>query len=158
MLNLIFHQHWISMVINHKDTAWNPILLLTLNLLAVFLLISWLYPTTRVWWDFIDFSIFNFFNNSLKTAKGWHTFWAISNWRFSDTPQFIMIFSIAFYWIFKQDKKFTKQRIMELLIFIVLCLSGLTRFTGVSPWWIIKQSFNSLHRSQDVSFNTLWKI
>jgi hypothetical protein len=46
------------MVINNKSTAWNPILLLTLNFLSVFLLISWLYPTTRVWWDFIDFSIF----------------------------------------------------------------------------------------------------
>ncbi|MBW1983923.1 MAG: hypothetical protein JRI53_04325 [Deltaproteobacteria bacterium] len=109
------------MVINHKNTAWNPILLITLNLLAAFFLISWLCPTTRVWWDFIDFSTFIFFNDSLKTGKGWQTFWAMCNWRLSDVPQFILIFGIALYWITKQDKESAKQRIIEYFIFIFLC-------------------------------------
>jgi len=104
-----------------ENRTWNPKLLITLNLLAAILLISWLWPTTRAGWDLIDFSVFTFFNNSLKTGKGWRTFWTIANWREADTPQFILIFSIAFYWIFKQDKTFAKQRIMEYFFFVLLC-------------------------------------
>jgi membrane-associated phospholipid phosphatase len=74
-----------------------------------------------MWWDGIDLSAFHFFNNSLKDGTKWQSFWAIANWRFSDTPQFILIFSIGYYWIFKQKKTVTKQRIMEYFIFIVLC-------------------------------------
>lgn len=109
--------------------------MITLNLLAAFLLISWMYPATRIGWDLIDFSIFKACNNSLKTGKGWQTFWAITNWRFFDTTQFFLVFGIAFYWIFKKDKTFAKQRIMEYFVFILLCF--FVNFTFKIALWIL---------------------
>ena len=122
-------------MIEPKKTNWNPALLITLNLLAVLLLISWLWPPTRVWLDFIDFSVFNIFNNSLKTGKVWQTFWAISNWRLFDIIQFVVVFGIAFFWFFENNKKFAKQRIIDYFIFILLCF--FITFTFKIVLWLL---------------------
>ncbi|MCJ7774198.1 MAG: hypothetical protein MUP22_13830 [Desulfobacterales bacterium] len=110
-------------MVKPKSTNWNPTLLIALNLLAAFLLISWIWPTTRIWWDLIDYSIFKACDNSLETGKTWQTFWAVTNWRLFDVTQFVLVFSIAFYWVFDKNKKFAKQRMMEFLFFILLCFS-----------------------------------
>ncbi len=105
-----------------KTTNWNPVLLITLNLLAAVLIISWIWSLTGYYWEAIDYSTFTFFNNSIKTGKEWQAFWAITNWRFFDTIQFVLIFSIAYIWIVEQNKKYANQRIMEFIFFILLCL------------------------------------
>jgi membrane-associated phospholipid phosphatase len=152
---------------DQNKSTWSPTLLIILNLLAACLLISWLLPTTRVWWDVVDFSIFNFFNNSLKSGKGWQTFWAITNWRLFDIIQFILVFGIAFYWVFERDKQFAKQRIMEFFYFVLLCyfinlifhialllldyrrlsptkiIDGAFRLSKTVTWLMIKDSSNT---------------
>ena len=154
-------------MIKPKNTNWNPTLLITLNLLAAFLFISWIWPTTRIFWDLIDFSIFEVCNNSLKTGKKWQTFWAVTNWRLFDITQFILIFGIAWYWIFRQDKNLSKQRMFELFFFILLCflvtfsfhkvllfldyrrlspskvIDGAFRLSKTVTWFMVKDSSNA---------------
>lgn len=115
-------------MLKKMESDWNPHLLIGLNFISALLLISWLWPVTRAAWDLIDISIFTNLNDSLKTGDKWQTLWAIANWRLSDVPQFILILSIAFYWIFKQNKKLSKERAIKFFIFIILCFSIYTCF------------------------------
>lgn len=127
---------------------------MTLHFFAALLIVSWVWPVTRAGWDAIDAVVFNIFNNSLRTGKNWQTFWAVTNWRFFDSIQFFLVFGIAFYWIFRQDKKSAKQRIVEYFFFILLCFAVNAVFKSalilfdcrrLSPTKIIEGAFRLSH-------------
>lgn len=134
-------------MLKQKKSDWNLLLLIVLNLTAILLLISWLWPATRVWWDCFDFSIFDGFNTILKEGEEWHTFWAITNWRFFDTIQFILVFGIAFYWIIDKDKKIAEQKLVEFLLLILLCF--LVNFAFKLVLWIL--DYNRLSPTKTIS-------
>jgi membrane-associated phospholipid phosphatase len=61
------------------------------HFVAFGLLISWLAPATRVFWDALDHEVFVLLNGSLSEPSGWSMFWAILNFRGADLLPLIVL-------------------------------------------------------------------
>ncbi|USE37135.1 phosphatase PAP2 family protein [Endozoicomonas sp. SCSIO W0465] len=51
-------------------------------LVAALIFSSWLFPPTRLIWNFVDYRVFSILNGSLANWPGAQTFWALMNYKF----------------------------------------------------------------------------
>ena len=54
------------------------------HLAVIILLVSWLLPVSRIWWDQLDVAVFRVLNGSLAYAEWWRVLWAFGNIRPAD--------------------------------------------------------------------------
>ena len=93
---------------------------LGLHCIAFFLLASWLFPPTRVYWDMLDVATFRFLNESVEAAPITQLFWAIANVKLVDI--FGAIYIVFFFLLYVFDDK---EKVLERLAqFFYLCIWG----------------------------------
>lgn len=71
------------MTLNNSN-GWRLTLLITANVLALLLMVSWLLEPTRGLWLALDEQLFWAMNRSLNWGEGWQRLWAIANNRAFD--------------------------------------------------------------------------
>jgi membrane-associated phospholipid phosphatase len=67
-----------------NSSGWRLALLIPANLLAILLILSWLFEPTRSLWLALDEQLFWAMNRSLNWGEGWQRLWAIANNRTFD--------------------------------------------------------------------------
>lgn len=70
--------------VHRIQARWRWPALIGLNLVAFALLLSWLSPSTRPYWEQLNLSLFQLLNGSLGHSSLWDGFWAISSIRIFD--------------------------------------------------------------------------
>lgn len=96
---------------------WKPFI--TLHLIALSLLASWLIPFTRTYWDMLDRSVFYWLNSGLEGKPITQIFWALANARIADA--FGALFMGTFFFLYVVDAK-REDRPARLAQFAYLCL------------------------------------
>ena len=74
--------------------------LLYCHLVILFLMGTFFWAPTRVYWDILDVAVFKFLNGTLKGNLGLQTFWALANHKLTDWVEdfiFIAFFGLAIY-------------------------------------------------------------
>jgi len=66
------------------NSDWRPAFLISANLLAFLLILSWLFEPTRTLWLALDEQLFWAMNHSLSWNETWQRLWAIANNRLFD--------------------------------------------------------------------------
>jgi len=62
---------------------------LSLQFIAVLLLVSWFWPTTQTIWMQFDYQVFDALNGSLQWGRAWQWFWGLTNCRPFDGVVFV---------------------------------------------------------------------
>ncbi len=99
-------------------TKWRWKNLVIFNLLAVLILASWLWQTTRQLWDTLDASVFHFLNAPLASNATWAKIWAISNIRPFDIGVGLIMLGL----LIKRDWVFTVDQVRRALLGLVALL------------------------------------
>lgn len=112
-----------------KNWQVRPLLMLHLSLGIVIL--SWIIPSTRFAWDYIDQKCFTFLHSWIQTSVFWQNFWAIANHKRVDWLHDIFMGSFFLYYIKKGGAILRVRRIAELIIsilcfFSVICIINKT--------------------------------
>lgn len=66
------------------EPGWRVKSLIRYHAVAAILILSWVWPTSRMWWDQLDEAAFALLNGSLRLGEGWQFFWALANTRLVD--------------------------------------------------------------------------
>ncbi len=108
------------------STNWRWKGILAFNLLAAFILATWLWQPTRQLWDAVDTSVFHWLNASLASNTTWAKIWAISNMRPFDIGVGILMIGLLIKrdWVFNGTQ--IRRALLALLALFVLLL--LVRF------------------------------
>ena len=105
------------------SAEWRWHKLITLNLLALFLLASWLWQPTRQLWDAVDASMFHLLNAPLATSSVWAHVWGIGNMRPVDAGVGLLLIGLLIRrgFIFTGNQSATQVR-RALFAFLALML------------------------------------
>ena len=108
------------------STTWRWKGILAFNLLAAFILATWLWQPTRQLWDALDTRLFHWLNASLAGSTTWAKVWAISNMRPFDIGVGILMLGL----LIKRDWAFNGTHIRRALLALIalLILLLLVRF------------------------------
>lgn len=90
--------------------------------IAAVLLASWLFPSTREYWDILDNTLFFALNGTLKSGETWQAIWAIANWRPFDIVAASLIAAISMAWVYRLDMNQRLAAISGLIILLLLIL------------------------------------
>ena len=129
-------------------------------LIGNFILLSWLYPVTREWWDAADRTVFFFLNCSIATPSTWSAMWALLNSRVMDLAPLILLlpFLLVPDLLIKRDKRI--HACFHLLIVLLILLVIRTIFEDtvealewrgkspsltLQPAYLLSEMYPSLH-------------
>ncbi len=96
------------------EPVWRMKTLVLSNLVAIILLVSWLLPLTRVWWDQLDVAVFQALNGSLAYAKWWQILWALGNIRLADVFFGAMMLLIILSWMWGRPREVQNMKVAAL--------------------------------------------
>lgn len=99
------------------------------HLAILFLLGTFLWSPTRVYWDILDVGLFKFLNSALKDRPWLQAFWALANHKLTDWVEdgiFIAFFAVAIYQAGRE------KRLQKLSQFIFCILFAATMIYGVN--------------------------
>lgn len=99
--------------------GWNLKILLLCHLAIAFLLGTFFWPETRVYWDKLDLACFQFLNGTLEGHRTWQVFWALANHKNADWVEDVVILGFFMTYIRAAHKSFRPRRIAELIFFIL---------------------------------------
>ena len=119
------------------STEWRWNKLITCNLLAFFILASWLWQPTRQLWDVLDASAFHQLNAPLANSQTWAKAWAISNMRPFDLSVGLIMLGLLIKrnWIFSGAKvRRAMLGLVTLLILLVLIRIGFDELLKILDW------------------------
>jgi len=103
---------------------WRPTLLVSGNLLALALMISWLFEPTRSLWLTLDANVFWAMNGSLNWGDTWQKIWAIANNRAFDLAAAISMLSLFALRALRDDPQQLNRYIaMGLFMFVTLVIA-----------------------------------
>jgi Kdo2-lipid A phosphotransferase len=114
---------------NNQSQSWNIKGLLFCHGLLAFLLITFFCPTTRVYWEKLDYLFFQWVNGSLKGRPYLQLFWGFANHRFADWLEDLVILIFFSCYFFKQPKEKRKTALIQIL-FIVLYTAAIIFFVN----------------------------
>jgi Kdo2-lipid A phosphotransferase len=111
--------------------SWNWKALILCHGIIVFLLITFLVPQLRPFWDSIDRATFTYLNQSLENRPYWQVFWALANHSTADWIEdiFILIFFIVY--IVRLTPKNRRRGIANLLfctVYIAMIILFVNRY------------------------------
>lgn len=111
------------------EKRWKLPQLIICHILIVFLLVTFFYPPTRVYWEMLDAAFFKWINGSLVGSKARQTFWACANHRWADWLEDVFI--LGFFIIFVRSlKQGTKLKGAAQLLFCVLYSAAILYFVN----------------------------
>ena len=125
------------MIEENDGCGWNIWWLITCQLSAVVLYLSWLVGPFRTYWDQLDRAVFLILNTSLDAGRGWQLFWAVANNRLFDLVAGILMLTIFLRYIFAENQKFVQNR-TAITIFIL--------FYSLAATLILKSTVCNLDR------------
>ncbi len=97
---------------------WKPFLFI--HTISIFLLATWLWPASFIYWKSLDVAAFQFLNLSLIDAPISQIFWAIGNVRAVDLIG--AIFMILFMALYASDVPVGKERTLRIAHAIFICI------------------------------------
>lgn len=163
-------------------SQWNLHGLLVTHVLALLLIISWLWTPTRKWWDVTDDRLFDLLNSSISHGSFWSQFWAIANMRVSDIPVAIIMGIIVIKRNFVFNGTSVRKALltlMSLLILMMVLRSGFNivlkqmdfyrysptllyentvRLSELFPEWNVKDSSRRSFPGDHASVILLWAL
>jgi membrane-associated phospholipid phosphatase len=92
------------------QSGWRLKSLIRFHLFAAALILSWLWPVTRAWWDQLDEVTFELLNGSLRLGEGWQFFWALANHRTVDLVSGGAWGLIVIWWLWGQPRDIQNKR------------------------------------------------
>ncbi len=110
------------------EPRWHVRALVTGHLAVALLVITWIWPTTRQGWDWVDANMFYLLNGSLKLGSLWQTNWAISNLRVFDTFAGLIMLALLTHYIAAGRQRPIVDRIAS-AVFIGIYLAVVIVFT-----------------------------
>ncbi|MCH8048174.1 MAG: phosphatase PAP2 family protein [Planctomycetes bacterium] len=90
--------------------VWRPRALVLSHLVALLLVVTWITPATRQWWDRFDLALFRLLNDSLALGHGWQVFWAVANYRALDLLPAVLILGLFIVSIWGRPRDVQNQR------------------------------------------------
>jgi len=137
------------------QNLWKPKTLISVNIFAILLFLSWLIEPSKTFWIELDTNFFWLCNDSLRDNTTWQTIWAVANNRAFDLVALVFVFGPFFYFGHKNRWKISKTS--AVLVFAALTVVITTTIGKSIP--IEKQSAtrefpNSLKITEMVSFKT----
>lgn len=112
-----------------KEHLWKPVWLLAGQLLALLLLVSWLYPATHQLWQQLDTWFFWKMNGSMIGQPGWQYVVALANYRLADLlPAFLVVVLYLHFCLKSVDSAQFNQRITSGVTIFVLLLVTIVIF------------------------------
>lgn len=102
-----------------NKNLWNWKALLLCHIVIAFLLGTFLYAPTRVYWDIIDRGFFTLIHSTLQWGKSWQLFWVFANHRNADWLEDVcfLLFFIAYV---RSLNGFSKKEKISHMLFCVL--------------------------------------
>ncbi|MED5524756.1 MAG: phosphatase PAP2 family protein [Pseudomonadota bacterium] len=114
------------------DAHWRLRPLLTLNILSLLLLASWLWPVTRALWDSFDDQLFTLLNSPLQHSHSYALVWALGSIR----PMDIAVGLVMMWFLVRRDLVFSalhlRKALFGFLILLAVLLVTRMLFTSVS--------------------------
>lgn len=89
--------------------------LLFANLIAILLLLSWLFPLTRPLWDYLDALTYLHFHHFFLQTEFWQKFWAVMNSRIVDNLSHTVFILILIAYIFSDKAQYIRKRTLQSL-------------------------------------------
>lgn len=119
------------------QATWRWPVLLGLHLLALLLLGSWLWPTSRAVWDQADLQVFQWLNGSLNHLPLWDWLWALMSLRVFDILVGALMLSLLIHrdWLFRQQELRPALFIFIALLLMLLVVRVLFTKVAVSLGW-----------------------
>lgn len=113
---------------------------------------SWLFPSTRFYWDALDLKTFTYLNTWVQTHPFWQHLWAFTGTRVMDYVHDGLMFLFFFYSIKKAASALKNRKVAELLFsicfiaLVILIVNGtlfpeFLHFPRKSPTMVDKTAF-----------------
>lgn len=87
------------------EPGWRVKSLIWFHLVALVLILSWLWPFTRELWDQLDEGIFRVLNGSLRFGESWQYFWALANHRSVDLLSGGLSGLVVLWWLWGRPRE-----------------------------------------------------
>jgi membrane-associated phospholipid phosphatase len=84
--------------------------LVWLHLAAAILIVSWIWPVSRMWWDQLDEATFRLLNGSLHLGESWQYFWALANHRSVDLLSGGVSALVVLWWLWGHPREIQNKR------------------------------------------------
>lgn len=121
-------------------------------LIVGLLILSWIAPFTRPFWDFVDQKTFNFLNPWVQTNPFWQNFWAFNGHRIMDWIHDLIMLSFFIFSITTAHASLKRQKIAELIFSILFIALIICMVNGIlfpefihmprkSPTMVDKEAF-----------------
>lgn len=101
------------------NSQWRPRALLVCHVIALLLLVSWLWQPTRQVWDAFDLWLFHLLNDPVHAAGLWAHIWAIGSMRPVDAGVGIVMLAV----MLKADLVFTGAQVRRALFAFLVALT-----------------------------------
>lgn len=126
-----------SQAVSPIQPGWRRGGLIGLNLAALLILLSWLWPVTRVGWDWLDYAGFAWLNGSLSGNPLWSGFWALTSLRLFDLASAGIMLLLLLYkdWLFSADERVRALCTFVALLIVLLVWRGLFTKLVVAYGW-----------------------
>jgi len=106
--------------------TWQKSKLITVNLVFLLVLLSWIAPITRDLWASLDTHAFFFFNGLLDNTPAWQRFWAYTNQRAFDLVPATIMLSLFCLFIFSNKRQYIAKRTTQIIIISLFSIAALT--------------------------------
>jgi membrane-associated phospholipid phosphatase len=115
--------------------GWRPAAFLLLQLCAVLLLASWLWPASRALWDQADHALFHLLNGSLHKNPLWDGAWALASTRLWD----VLVAGLMLSLLIRRDWVFAEPQLRPALFTCIALLMVLlvirTAFSKMADYY-----------------------
>lgn len=108
---------------------WNLKALLLCHIVIALLISTFLWPVTRVFWDWLDTAFFTSINHSLSWGKYWQIFWAMANHKLADWLEDAVILTFFIIHVRRAVKTLRPKRAAE-LIFCALYIAAIIYYVN----------------------------
>lgn len=116
---------------------WRAIPLIIVNVLAILLLLSWLWPTTRAMWDAFDNDLFARLNQPLASNEYWALIWSIGSVRLTDIAVGLLMISFFVFSNVVFSAKHLRHAFFGffvILMFQLIIREGFSELADVFQW------------------------
>lgn len=107
----------------NKINHWNKSILIAWVIVSI-LIVSWLIPLTRLFWDYLDAVSYLFLHRFFLQTDVSQKFWAVMNSRIADNMSHAIFILIFIRYLFTHNQQAIKKKVLKVLfVFLTVILS-----------------------------------
>lgn len=141
---------------NSKINNWDKGILIAWGI-ACLLIISWIFPVTRMLWDFVDGFTYLFLHSYFLQTDFSQKFWAVMNSRIADNFSHAIFILILVRYIFVENGQEKKKKLRKVMFVLVSVVVSVLISKGVqselSKHYSIKRDSPSLVLGHEVALS-----